>query len=110
MKGRVGEGAHRVFRSPGVPASRSAAKGCRRRRARSGWAKSAPAPTEGTEDRSVRARSIREAVDALQRAIGSADVLEIGDLEASAEDAFHALLELAARIERGADPRRITRG
>ncbi|HYW10666.1 MAG TPA: hypothetical protein VE871_01885 [Longimicrobium sp.] len=82
----------------------------RRRRARSGWAKSAPAATEGTEDRTVRARSIREAVDALQRAIGSADALEIGDLEATAEQAFAALLELAGRIERGADPRRITRG
>jgi hypothetical protein len=82
----------------------------RRRRARSGWVKSATTATEGTEDRAVRARSIREAVDALQRAIGSADELEIGDLEATAEQAFAALLELADRIERGADPRRITRG
>lgn len=81
----------------------------RRRRARSGWVKSATTATEGTEDRTVRARSIREAVDALQRAIGSADGLEIGDLEAPAEQAFAALLELADRIERGADPRRITR-
>jgi len=81
----------------------------RRRRARSGWVKSAPAPAEGTEDRAVRARSIREAVDALQRAIGSADELEIGDLIASADDAFAGLLDLADRIERGADPRRITR-
>lgn len=82
----------------------------RRRRARSGWVKAATTATEGTEDRTVRARSIREAVDALQRAIGSADALEIGDLEAPAEQAFAALLELADRIERGADPRRITRG
>lgn len=82
----------------------------RRRRARSGWVKAAPAPAEAAEDRSsARARSIREAVDALQRAIGSADELEIGDLHASADDAFAALLELADRIERGADPRRITR-
>jgi hypothetical protein len=81
----------------------------RRRRARSGWAKTAPVPTEGTEDRTVRARSIREAVDALQRAVGGADELEIGDLEAPADDAFAALLDLADRIERGADPRRITR-
>lgn len=81
----------------------------RRRRARSGWAKSAPRPVEGTEDRSVRAQSIRDAVDALTRAVGGADTLEIGDLEANAEDAFAALLELADRIERGADPRRITR-
>jgi hypothetical protein len=81
----------------------------RRRRARSGWVKAASVQTEGTEDRGARARSIREAVDALQRAIGSADALEVGDLEASADDAFAALLELADRIERGADPRRITR-
>lgn len=81
----------------------------RRRRARSGWVKASPVPSEGTEDRSARARSIREAVDALQRAIGSADELEVGDLQASADDAFAALLELADRIERGADPRRITR-
>jgi hypothetical protein len=81
----------------------------RRRRARSGWVKSAPAPTEGTEDRSVRAQSIREAVDALQRAIGGMEPVEVGDLQASADDAFAALLELADRIERGADPRRIKR-
>jgi hypothetical protein len=82
----------------------------RRRRARSGWARSGPASSEGTEDRTVRARSIREAVDALQRAVGFADSLEVGDLPATADDAFRGLLELADRIERGADPRRITRG
>ena len=82
----------------------------RRRRARSGWVKSSPVPAEGTEDRRVRAQSIRDAVDALQRAIGDADRVEIGDLDASAQEAFTALLELADRIERGADPRRITRG
>lgn len=82
----------------------------RRRRARSGWVKSASLQGEGTEDRTVRARSIREAVDALQRAVGSLDALEIGDLEAVAGDAFAGLLDLADRIERGADPRRITRG
>lgn len=82
----------------------------RRRRARSGWARSAPAPSEGTEDRRTRAQSIREAVDALQRAVGDADRLQIGDLDAPAEEAFAALLELAERIERGADPRRIKRG
>ncbi|HST61605.1 MAG TPA: hypothetical protein VLK84_23070, partial [Longimicrobium sp.] len=48
----------------------------RRRRARSGWTKSAPAPVEGTEDRGSRAEAIREAVDALQRAVGDADRLE----------------------------------
>ena len=82
----------------------------RRRRARSGWVKAQAVPAEGTEDRSVRAQSIRDAVDALQRAIGGADHLEIGDLTASADDAFAALMELADRIERGADPRRITPG
>ncbi|WP_420129718.1 hypothetical protein [Longimicrobium sp.] len=81
----------------------------RRRRARSGWTKSAPAPVEGTEDRGSRAEAIREAVDALQRAVGDADRLEIGDLDASAEQAFAALLELADRIEQGQDPRRIKR-
>lgn len=82
----------------------------RRRRARGGWVKTAPAPVEGTEDRGSRAQSIREAVEALQRTVGDADMLEIGDLDAPAEQAFAALLELANRIERGADPRRITRG
>ncbi|HEU0299946.1 MAG TPA: hypothetical protein VFR37_10835 [Longimicrobium sp.] len=82
----------------------------RRRRARSGWVKSQPVPAEGTEDRGVRAQSIRDAVDALQRAIGGADEIEIGDLPALAEDAFTGLMELADRIERGADPRRIKRG
>lgn len=82
----------------------------RRRRARSGWVKAAPVPAEGTEDRRVRAQSIRDAVDALQRAVSDADHLEIGDLDAVAGDAFTGLLELADRIERGADPRRITRG
>ncbi|HWK88768.1 MAG TPA: hypothetical protein VNP72_02190 [Longimicrobium sp.] len=81
----------------------------RRRRARSGWARNAVvAPAEG-EERATREQSIREAVDALRRAIGGADAIEIGDLEASAEEAFNALLELADRIERGADPRRIGR-
>jgi Mn-dependent DtxR family transcriptional regulator len=82
----------------------------RRRRARSGWVKAQPVPTEHTEDRQSRAQSIREAVDALQRCVGDMDRLEIGDLDASAQEAFTALLELAERIERGADPRRITRG
>lgn len=82
----------------------------RRRRARSGWVRAQPVPAEGTEDRRVRAQSIRDAVDALQRAIGGADELEIGDLPAMAEDAFAGLMDLADRIERGADPRRITRG
>lgn len=82
----------------------------RRRRARSGWVKAQPVPAEGTEDRRARAQSIREAVDALQRCVGGLDHLQIGDLDAPAEEAFTGLLELADRIERGADPRRITRG
>ena len=79
----------------------------RRRRARSGWVREAVA--DETADRSGRAQSIRDAVDALRRAIGSAETIEIGDLDAPAESAFEALLELADRIDRGADPRRITR-
>lgn len=82
----------------------------RRRRARSSWVKAAAVPVEGVEDRTARARSIREAVDALQRAVSDADELQIGDLAAPARDAFAGLLELADRIERGADPRRIKRG
>ena len=82
----------------------------RRRRARSGWVRASPVPTEGTEDRRARAQSIRDAVDALQRCVGGLDHLQIGDLDAAAEEAFAGLLELADRIERGADPRRITRG
>lgn len=83
----------------------------RRRRARSGWARSsAERPAEEpAEDRAVRARSIRDAVDALRRAVGGADALELGELTATADEAFAGLLELADRIERGADPRRISR-
>lgn len=82
----------------------------RRRRARSGWVKASPLPAEGTEDRRARAQSIREAVDALQRCVGGMDQLQVGDLDSTADEAFAALLELADRIERGADPRRIKRG
>jgi hypothetical protein len=79
----------------------------RRRRARTGWHR-AEAP-ERSDERATRARSIREAVDALRRAVGGAETISVGDLDASAEETFRALLELADRIERGADPRRITR-
>lgn len=83
----------------------------RRRRVRAGWARTAPAPAEERSDeRALRARSIREAVDALRRAVGGAETIPIEDMEAPAEDAFRAFLELADRIERGADPRRISRG
>jgi hypothetical protein len=80
----------------------------RRRRARAGWVR--PATANGdTDERKSRAATIREAVDALRRAIGGTDELEIGEFPAPADEAFEGLLELAARIERGADPRRITR-
>lgn len=89
----------------------------RRRRARSGWMHTAtPAPArQGEEparedDRGARARSIREAVDMLRRAIGDGvEEIGVGDLSASADEAYDALLELADRIERGSDPRRIPR-
>lgn len=84
----------------------------RRRRARAGGFAIAqpvqpadePAPMENRA-----AQSIREAVEVLRNAIGGADPIEVGDLDAPADDTFSALLELADRIERGADPRRIPR-
>ena len=84
----------------------------RRRRVRRSWAPGAPPADDSrpVDERVVRARSIREAVEALRGAVGSADTLPLEELEAPAEDAFRALLELADRIERGADPRRISRG
>ncbi len=85
----------------------------RRRRVRSAWARTAPAAADEEhrpDERTIRARSIREAVDALRRAVGATETIPIEELEAPAEDAFRAFLELADRIERGADPRRISRG
>jgi hypothetical protein len=83
----------------------------RRRRVRAGWVHAAPpADVERPDDRTIRARSIREAVDALRRAVGGTENIPIEEMEAPAEDAFRAFLELADRIERGADPRRISRG
>jgi hypothetical protein len=81
----------------------------RRRRARSAWLRAAPQSEAELNERKVRAVSIRGAVDALRRAIGGSEILAIGELPAAAEEAFDALLELADRIERGADPRRIPR-
>jgi hypothetical protein len=81
----------------------------RRRRARSGWLRVAPQAEADLDERKSRAASIRGAVDALKRAIGGSETLSIGELPAPAEEAFDALLELADRIERGADPRRISR-
>jgi hypothetical protein len=85
----------------------------RRRRARAGgWATTAqpaPAAEEPVDMENRAAQSIREAVGILRQTIGGADEITVGDLEAPADDTFSALLELADRIERGADPRRIPR-
>jgi hypothetical protein len=78
----------------------------RRRRARGAWTKVAP-EVEAAGERTKRAASIREAVDALRRAISGTEPLFIGEMQASAEEAFDGLKGLADRIERGADPRRI---
>ncbi|MBB4638380.1 hypothetical protein [Longimicrobium terrae] len=83
----------------------------RRRRARTGWV-GAPAPRADVspeEERSAPEKAIREAVDVLRGTVPGEDNIMLGDLEAPAEDAFKALLELADRIERGDDPRRIRR-
>lgn len=87
----------------------------RRRRVRSAWAKE-PAPgspgaraggQDEADERTARARLLRNSVESLRRVIGDAEEIEVGDLTARASDAFDALLELADRIERGEDPRRI---
>lgn len=80
----------------------------RRRRARAGYAHTAAAAPEADE-RKTRARLLRNAVEALHRVIGDAEEIEVGDLNATAADALAALGELADRIERGDDPRRIVR-
>ena len=85
----------------------------RRRRARAGgWATTSQPvqPAEEPADIENRAaQSLREAVDILRHAIGGADPIEVADMEAPADDTFAALIELADRIERGGDPRRIPR-
>lgn len=83
----------------------------RRRRIRSAWRGAAPSAEAQpkTDERGVRAASIRAAVDALRRAVGGSETISIVDMEAPAEDAFRGLLDLAERIERGQDPRRISR-
>lgn len=81
----------------------------RRRRARAGYAHTAAAAPEADE-RKTRARLMRNAVEALRRVVGDAEQIEVGDLNATAADALAALAELADRIERGDDPRRIVRG
>lgn len=83
----------------------------RRRRARAGgWATTSQPvqPAEEPADIENRAaQSLREAVDILRHAIGGADPIEVADMEAPADETFAALIELADRIERGGDPRRI---
>lgn len=85
----------------------------RRRRARAGgWATTSQPvqPADEPADMENRAaQSLREAVDILRHAIGGADPIEVADMEAPADDTFAALIELADRIERGGDPRRIPR-
>lgn len=83
----------------------------RRRRARTGWVGAPPprADVSPEEERSAPEKAIREAVDVLRGAVPGEDIIALGDLEAPAEDAFQALLELADRVERGDDPRRIRR-
>lgn len=84
----------------------------RRRRVRAGWR--APAgtaePQQKVDERTVRATSIRDAIDALRRAVGGSEDIPIADMQAPAEEAFRGLLDLADRIERGQDPRRISPG
>lgn len=80
----------------------------RRRRARAGHAHTATAAPEADE-RKTRAQLMRNAVEALRRVVGDAEEIEVGDLNATAADALAALAELADRIERGDDPRRIVR-
>jgi hypothetical protein len=86
----------------------------KRRRVRSGWLgapqPAAPGGRDAAGDEPVtRAELLRRAVDALQQAIGGEAEIEVGDLTARAEDALDGFRELAGRIERGDDPRRITR-
>ena len=85
----------------------------RRRRVRNGLSTAAAATvptTDEDDERTVRAKLLRNAVEALRRVIGEDEEVEVGDLVARAGDAFAAMLELADRIERGDDPRRIPRG
>jgi hypothetical protein len=64
-------------------------------------------PAEGERRRRVAA--IRESVATLRSLVEDGATIRIEELEAPARDTFEALLELADRIERQADPRRISR-
>jgi hypothetical protein len=85
----------------------------RRRRARSGWLRgagpAAPPPADAADERRQRADELRRAIAALEQALSDETQLEIGDLSATAADALAGLRELADRVERGEDPRRIPR-
>ena len=82
----------------------------RRRRVRANHTHAAPAAAApDADERKPRARLLRNAVEALQRVIGDAETIPLGDLDAPAADALAAISELADRIERGDDPRRIVR-
>lgn len=85
----------------------------RRRRVRSGWLGGAQPPAapgrDGGDDKPTRAELLLRAVDALAQAIGGDVEIEVGDLTARADEALEGFRELAGRIERGEDPRRITR-
>jgi hypothetical protein len=71
-------------------------------------ARTSPGAERGADERTRRLRTIRSAVATLRSLIEDDATLRIEDLEAPAADAFAALEELADRIERQADPRRIT--
>jgi hypothetical protein len=85
----------------------------RRRRARSGWLRvggTAPAaPADPAEERRQRAEELRRTIAALEQALSGQTEIEVGDLAASAAEALEGLRELADRVERGEDPRRVGR-
>jgi DNA-binding MarR family transcriptional regulator len=88
----------------------------RRRRARSGWLRvgsegsSAPPPADAAEERRRRADELRRAIAALEQALSGETMIDVGGEEkASVAEALVGLRELAERVERGEDPRRITR-
>jgi DNA-binding MarR family transcriptional regulator len=85
----------------------------RRRRARSGWLRvggTAPAaPADPAEERRQRADALRRAIAALEQALSGETTIEVGDEAASAAQALAGLRDLADRVERGDDPRRVGR-
>ncbi|MDB4948244.1 MAG: hypothetical protein JWM27_893, partial [Gemmatimonadetes bacterium] len=67
-------------------------------------------PADPTEERRQRADELRRAIAALEQALSDQTAIDVGDLSATAGDALAGLRELADRVERGEDPRRISRG